>query len=130
VNVLSDGTATVQVFSGPVLFIDPVTNNTITVGTDQMLMLPVVQPSGFTTQDLQNDVSTFTPGSVNQWWTQTISPSNSILNQPVILVVFVIVIAVGIVIPLVAVNKRRRQGHSQSSEQNGKFKKSGKNLNG
>ncbi len=35
INVLSDGTTTVQVFSGPVLFIDPITNNTITVGTDQ-----------------------------------------------------------------------------------------------
>ncbi len=122
VNVLSDGTTTVQVFSGPVLFIDPVTNNTITVGTDQVLELPAVQTNGFTTQDLQNDVSTFTPESVNQWWTQTISPSNSIQNQTIILVFFASVIAVGIVIPVVAINKRRRKGYSRSSEQNGKFK--------
>ena len=110
VNVLSDGTATVQVLSGPVLFIDPITNNTVTVGTNQMLTLPPVQQSGFTTQDLQNDVSTFNPDSVNQWWTQTSQSSSfSFLDQPLIIMALVIAVTLGIALPIVAISNRRKK---------------------
>ena len=110
VNVLSDGTATIQVFSGPVVFIDPITNNTVTVGTDQMLTLPPVRPNGFTTQDLLNDVSTFTPDSVNQWWTQASpSSSTSFLDEPLIVVALVIAITLGISVPIVTISKRGKK---------------------
>ena len=66
VNVSSDGTTTVQVINGPVIFMDPATNNTVTVNTNQMLTLPPVQQSGFTEQNLQSDISTFNPASTNQ----------------------------------------------------------------
>ena len=56
VNVTSTET-TVQVIDGPVIFIDPITNNTVTVQTNQVLTLPAGQQNGFSTQDLQNDVS-------------------------------------------------------------------------
>ena len=115
VNVLSDGTATVQVLSGPVLFIDPITNNTVTVGTNQMLTLPPVQQSGFTTQDLQNDLSTFNPASVNQWWTQaTQSSSNNLLGQPEIVFVIITVIALGIAVPATAISKRRKKEQTKT----------------
>jgi hypothetical protein len=119
VNALSDGTATVQVLSGPVLFIDPITNNTITVGTNQVLTLPAVQPSGFTTQELQNDVSTFTPSSVNQWWAQASqSSSNSLLDQPLIVVVIVIAIVLGIALPAQAISRRRKKREDQNNSKN------------
>ena len=69
VNV-TDTSTTLQVIDGPVYFIDPVTNNTITVETNQMLTLPAEQ-SGFSEQNLQSDVSAYNYASANQWWTQT-----------------------------------------------------------
>ncbi|MGD0451412.1 MAG: zinc-ribbon domain-containing protein [Candidatus Bathyarchaeia archaeon] len=118
VNVSSDGTATVQVISGSVAFIDPITNNTITVGTDQLLTLPPKQQSGFTTQELQNDVSTFNPDSVNQWWAQAAQlSSSSLLDQPLIVMVLVIAITLLIAAPIVTISKRRTKGQTQSNSQ-------------
>ncbi len=78
-----------------------------------MLTLPSTQPNGFTTQNLQNDISTFTPGSVNQWWTQTSqSSSDSLLDQPLIVVAFIIAIALGISTAAVTLSKRRKTSHS------------------
>jgi hypothetical protein len=109
VNVSSNGTAFVHVLSGPVLFIDPITNNTITVGTNQMLTLPPMKQSGFTSQELQNDVSTFTQNSVNQWWSQTSQSSpDSLLNQPIILAGFIVAIAIGISVAATTLSKRRK----------------------
>ncbi len=118
VNVLPDGTATVQVFSGPVVFIDPITNNTVTVSTGQMLTLPPKQQSGFTKQELQNDVSTFNSDSVNQWWTQASqSSTNSFIDQPVIVMALVIAIVLGISLPASAISKRRKKDRTSQTNQ-------------
>lgn len=110
VNVLSNGTTTVQVISGRVAFIDPITNNTITIGTDQMLTLPPAQKNGFTSSDLQNDVSSFNSASLNQWWTQTAqSSSNNLLDQPIIAFAIITAIALGIAVPATAISKSRKK---------------------
>ena len=115
VNVLSNGTTTVQVISGRVAFIDPITNNTITIATDQMLTLPPTQQNGFASSDLQKDVSTFNSASVNQWWTQTTqSSSNNLLDQPVIIFAIIVAIALGIAVPATAISKRRKKEQNQA----------------
>ena len=96
VSVTADGTTTVQVLDGPVYFMDPVSNNTITVNTNQMLTLPAAQQNGFTTQELQSDVSSLNSTSVNHWWTQA-STSTSILNAPMNMSLMFAVVAIVIV---------------------------------
>ncbi len=110
VNV-SNSETVVQVIDGPVVFIDPITNNTITVQTNQVLTLPAGQQGGFSKQALQNDVSTFNPSSVNQWWTQTTStsPLTGIMNEPIILAVLIAVIAIAIAATVSTVAKRRKR---------------------
>jgi hypothetical protein len=110
VNV-SDGVTTVQVIDGPVYFIDPITNNTITIDTNQMLTLPSAGQSGFSEQDLQSDVSAFNSASINQWWAQTTPNAlTGLANflsvyQPIIIAV--VVVAIIIAIAAVIVAKRR-----------------------
>jgi hypothetical protein len=111
VNV-SDGVTTVQVIDGPVYFIDPITNNTKTVNSNQMLTLPPAGQSGFSEQDLQSDVSAFNSASVNQWWTQT-SPNalNSLANfLSVYLPIIIAVVIVAIIIAVAAVVVAKRRG--------------------
>jgi hypothetical protein len=111
VNV-SDGVTTVQVIDGPVYFIDPVTNNTITIDTNQMLTLPPAGQSGFSEQDLQSDVSAFNPASINQWWTQTTPNAfNDLANflsvyQPMIIAV--VIVAIIIAVAAVVASMRRK----------------------
>ena len=52
VVTVSNGSTTIQVMAGSVIFVDQYTNNTITVGANQMLTLPSGITTGFTTQDL------------------------------------------------------------------------------
>ncbi len=107
VNV-SDGVTTVQVIDGPVYFIDPITNNTITVDSNQMLTLPAAGQSGFSEQDLQSDVSAFNSASINQWWTQaTPNALNGLANflsvyEPIIIAVVVVAIIIAIAAFVVA----------------------------
>jgi hypothetical protein len=121
VNVFSNGTTLVQVIDGPVIFMDPITNNTITVDTNQLLTLPPAQASGFTESELQSYVSTLDSASVNQWWTQgsTNTFALNILSTQtlmifIIAVVFVIVIA-GIGASVVRKRKVTRQIHASES---------------
>jgi hypothetical protein len=121
VNVFSNGTTLVQVIDGPVIFMDPLTNNTVTVNTNQALTLPPAQASGFTEADLQSYVSTLNSASVNQWWNQGTTSAFSLANltsQPVIIAI----IAVAIIIAVAAIGssvmrKRRviRQIHESES---------------
>ncbi len=110
VNV-SDEVTTVQVIDGPVYFIDPTTNNTITVDSNQMLTLPPAGQSGFSEQALQSDVSAFNPASTNQWWTQTTPNASSSLanflsgNQ--LTIIAVVIVAIIIAIAAVVATKRR-----------------------
>lgn len=74
---VSNGWTTVQVIEGSVIFVDQYTNNTITVGADQMLTIPPSQAQvGFSQQDLQSYLSAFDTSSINQWWTQ-ITPTTT-----------------------------------------------------
>lgn len=110
VNVSSSETV-VQVINGPVVFIDPITNNTVTVQTNQVLTLPTEQQGGFSKQNLQNDVSTLNPSSLNQWWTQTTNASllSGITNEPMIQAVIIVVIVIAIVAAISTVAKRRKK---------------------
>lgn len=84
VNVASNGTTTVQVISGSVIFMDPSSNNIITINTNQQLTLPPASQVGFTNQDLQSDVSSFNSASVNQWWAQaTTANTISVMGIPI-----------------------------------------------
>ena len=121
VNVSSSGTTTVQVIDGPVYFMDPVSNNTVTVNTNQVLTLPPAQPSGFSAQELQSYVSTLNPASVNQWWTQGSANSFSLsglTSQTVMLAIVAIVVIVVLATVVAAVVRRRkviRQIHATES---------------
>ncbi len=112
VNV-SHGVTTVQVIDGPVYFIDPITNNTITVDTNQMLTLPPAGQSGFSEQNLQSDVSSFNPASTDQWWTQTApNASNDLANfLSVYQTIIIAVVIVAIIIAVGAVVAAKRRGN-------------------
>jgi hypothetical protein len=105
------GVTTVQVIDGPVYFIDPITNNTITVDTNQMLTLPPAGQSGFSEQNLQSDVSSFNPASTNQWWTQTTANASSdlasFLSVYQTIIIAVVIVAMIIAIGAVVAAKRR-----------------------
>jgi hypothetical protein len=127
---VSNQTTILQVLSGAVAFLDPVTNNTVTIGQGQMLTLPNQQ--GFTQQELNSDTSSFDSSSINQWWAQaTASPtasatatpsgSNDFMGipldtllpfVPVVAIVFVAVVAVS----ANAARKRKARDKLQSGE--------------
>ncbi len=130
VVTVSNGSTTIQVLAGSVIFVDKYTNNTITVGANQMLTLPSGITTGFTTQDLQTKMSAFDVSSINQWWiitpiatpmsstatpaapTNTAAPTNALVNSstnflsdPMILA-FILVIIIVVVAVLAALLKR------------------------
>jgi ribosomal protein L32 len=114
VNVLPSGSTIVQVISGPVVFMDPTTNNTIQIQTNQQLTLPPEQQNGFSQQDLQSYVSGFNSASTDQWWTQATNTSSfGALSQPIILVALLVAIALASSVAAVAVTKRRRKTQNQ-----------------
>jgi hypothetical protein len=71
VVTVSNGATTIQVIDGSVIFVDQYTNSSITVGANQVLTLPAGVKTGFSTAELQSDVSAFDASSINQWWLQT-----------------------------------------------------------
>jgi hypothetical protein len=144
VVTVSNGSTTIQVIDGSVLFVDQYTNSSITIVANQMLTLPSGVQTGFSVQDLQSDVSAFDASSINQWWTQTTptatpttptatpiitaTPTTKTLNgitnflsQPIFLAVIILVII--IVIAAVLVVARRKTHLRQPSVSN---QKSGK----
>ena len=123
VTVSNTGTV-VQVINGPVVFIDPITNNTVTIQTNQGLTLPTGPQSGFSEQELQNDVTTVNPTSVDHWWSQTTASSNGISTQPVLLVALALIIAVAITFPAVIISKHRKKEQTQTGEFGKKLKRS------
>jgi hypothetical protein len=134
VVTVSNDSTTIQVIDGSVIFVDQYTNNTITVGANQVLALPSGVQSGFSQQDLQSDVSAFDASSINQWWTQTTAATPTatptladtatpILNQSngaphflfstIFFVVIILLVIIVIVALLVAIllKKRSKQPH-------------------
>ena len=105
---VSDSSTTVQVIEGPVVFIDPVTNNTVTVDSGQMLTLPTGQ-TGFSQQSLQSDVSDFNSATINQWWTQ---PTPNVLGGFAnVLPIIIVIITVAAVVAIAAVAVSKRKGN-------------------
>ena len=140
VVTVSSGSTTIQVMDGSVIFVDQYTNSSVTVDANQMLTLPSGVQAGFSTQELQSDVSAFDASSINQWWVQTVataSPtiaptiaptatSNSengsnTLFEPQIIAALVIAIAIVIIVPIAVVSQRRKKRLVQPNESNTKF---------
>ncbi|MCL5877900.1 MAG: hypothetical protein M1540_08840 [Candidatus Bathyarchaeota archaeon] len=67
VSVSNTG-ATINVITGPVVFVDWRSGNTVTIESGQSLTLPNAGQNGFSSQELQNYVSFWDSSSVDQWW--------------------------------------------------------------
>ena len=126
VVTVSSGSTTIQVIDGSVIFVDQYTNNSITVGANQMLTLPRGVQTGFSELDLQSYVSAYDASTINQWWNQptptatptmTIAPTpttnpvngtTDFLSQPEFLaaIIFVVIIVIAAVLATV-----RRKKH-------------------
>jgi hypothetical protein len=140
VVAVSNGSTTIQVMAGSVIFVDKYTNNTITVGANQMLTLPSGITTGFITQDLQAKISAFDVSSINQWWiitpiatqmtptntpaapTNTAVPTNALINgstnflsDPMILA-FILVIIIVVVAVMAALLKGRHSTQPRISK--------------
>ena len=127
VVTVSNESTTIQVMDGSVIFVDQYTNNSISIGANQVLTLPSGVQAGFSQQDLQAKVSVFDASSINQWWLQssptatppaivtaspTANPVNGTTNfpiQPMFLAAIILVIILIIVAVLFAA---RRKKHS------------------
>ena len=131
VVTVTNGSTTIQVIDGSVIFVDQYTNNSISIRANQVLTLPAGVPAGFSQQDLQAKVSVFDASSINQWWittpiatpmtptstpatpTITAAPTNALnnganfLSQPMVLALILVIIIV-VVAVLIAVLKQKR----------------------
>jgi hypothetical protein len=142
---VSNGSTTIQVIDGSVIFVDQYTNNSITISANQMLALPPGVPTGFSEQDLQVSLSAFDASSINQWWipttliaTPTIAtatplipstPTNalsgimSFLTSTIFLAVIILLIIIAIAAVLVATRRKAHlrqpdESNQKSSNQN------------
>ncbi len=120
VNVFSNGTTQIQVLGGPVIFMDPATNNTVTVQTNQVLTLPRAQVGGFTESQLQSYVSTFNSASVDQWWKQgsTSVALGGFMSLSVVLVIVAVVLIIVVAAVATSVMRKKkvnRQIHASES---------------
>ena len=115
---VSDAATTVQVLEGQVIFVDTVTNNTVTADTNQMLTLPSGGQSGFSEQDLNHDLSAFNSGTINQWWIQT-TPNASfdfadLPFEPLVLV-FIVLAIIFVIASVVTTYRRNKLQHNSST---------------
>jgi hypothetical protein len=142
---VSNGSTTIQVIDGSVIFVDQYTNNSITIAANQILALPPGVPTGFSEQDLQVSLSAFDASSINQWWipttliaTPTIAtatplipstPTNalsgimSFLTSTIFLAVIILLIIIAIAAVLVATRRKAHlrqpdESNQKSSNQN------------
>jgi hypothetical protein len=112
---VDDNNAVIQVIEGPVIFLDPVTNNTITLMSGQQLSLPSPQQNGFSEQTLTSNTATFNSASTDQWWSA--ATSSSLFNlptiNPAVLAVIILAVVFAIVFPAVAISKHNKRKASQ-----------------
>lgn len=135
-----NGSTTIQVIEGSVLFVDQYTNASITIPAGQMLSLPSGVTTGFSQLDLNSKISAFDSSSINQWWTQitpVASPTQTttvtatpivagptkvaapFLSNPMILAAILLIVIIAIVAVLAAILSRRRiSKKSRLSSQN------------
>ena len=91
ISVAADGSSVIEVSDGSVIFLDPITANKVTVSANQRLTLSAPTQNGFTTQQLQNAVS---------------SNSSSVTY---IIIIVVVVAIIAIVCSFVLLKRRKRQ---------------------
>jgi hypothetical protein len=108
VNSSSQGT-TINVITGPLVFLDWRTGNTVTLESGQSLTLQNSGQSGFTSQQLQSNVSNLDTASVNQWWVT----SNPAGQFRLLIIVVSVVIAVIAVLAVALGRKSRRKAQGQ-----------------
>jgi hypothetical protein len=108
VSVSNQGT-TINVITGPLVFLDWKSGNTVQLESGQSLTLPNAGQSGFSSQDLQNKVSPWNSTSVNQWWVV----SNGLGQFLWLIIVVPAVIAVIAVLAAVLVWRSRRKARVQ-----------------
>jgi len=146
VVTVSNGSTTIQVIDGSVLFVDQYTNSSITIAENQVLTLPSGVQTGFSEQDLQSDVSAFDASSINKWWIQTTATATptiaaatpiitatpttntanngtSLLSQPMLLAAIILAVIIVIVAILVATRRKKHSKqpaapHQKRSNQN------------
>ncbi len=84
---VTNSSSVIQVIEGPLVFLDPLTNNSITLNSGQQLTLPAPQENGFSQQSLQSDSSAFNSASTDQWWASATSnsPTNFLADNSVVL---------------------------------------------
>jgi hypothetical protein len=66
---VSNTTTVIQAIEGPLIFLDPITGNKITLNTGFQLTLPADSPQGFSMPSLISDMSVFLSDSIDNWWT-------------------------------------------------------------
>jgi preprotein translocase subunit SecG len=137
---VSNGSTTIQVISGSVIFVDKYTNNSLTIVANQMLALPSGVHTGFSQQDLQDSLSAFDASSINQWWTQiqttpTSTPSKittatatpttnsengnlNFLSQPMFLTAIILVVIIVIIAVLIATRRKTHSRQHSTCKQN------------
>ncbi len=126
VVTVSNGSTTVQVMDGSVIFVDQYTNSSTSVGANQMLTLPSGSHAGFSQTELQFYVSAYDASSINQWWIQitptatpvivinttpTTNPENgpsSFLSQPMYLAAAIIVVIIIVAALLTSASRKKR----------------------
>jgi len=102
VKVAQGGSTTIEVMSGPVYFLDPASNNTITVASNQELTLPRAQAGGFTKSELQSYITGADTSSINHWWSQD-STSGSLSGGPISLSMLITIVGIIVVVVVLVV---------------------------
>jgi hypothetical protein len=133
VVTVTDASTTIQVIDGSVIFVDQHTKSNITINANQELTLLRGVTAGFSTENLQANVSSFDASTINQWWvisaptatpmaptdtptapTQTTAPTNTLtsgsnfLSNPMILALTVIITIIVIVVVITLVKRTSR----------------------
>ena len=133
VITVSNGTTTIQVMDGSVIFVDQYTNSSITVQANQMLTLPSGVPTGFSNLDLQSHISAYDSFSTNQWWIPTAtatpmiataSPTNpptsnnsNLLFQPNFLAPLIMIIAIVLAGTILTIRRKQNRKPRISSKE-------------
>jgi len=125
-SVIITGQGTqIDVIDGSVIFLDPITNNAITVLANQRLTLPQPNANGFTLQSLQNSVSTVNPNSIDQWWNTPVAPTvtptanpdvKPVLSGQLLIVVIVVALVAIIAVTATVIITRKRQRAKQNDQ--------------
>jgi hypothetical protein len=90
VTAYENGTTTVMALDGLVEVQDLASNSTVSLQANQTISVPNV-PGGLSEQDLQSDVSSFNPASINQWWTNTVQEFQPYMLLPLLMITTLLV---------------------------------------